>query len=161
MEKDSDSAVTPVAEVVCVPALLTSPGSPQAKQLRHLHAHQLSLGQSCHRQKKPCAYACRVASVVSNSLRSCRLCLPGFSVREVLQARILERTGQYWFPYPSKPLFPAALAANPLPPQPPHRPGVPGAARTPVRSSCTTSTPGPHGGKPKSSRAASGENPSG
>jgi len=28
-------------------------------------------------------------------------------------------------------------------------------------SSCTTSTPGPHRGKPKSSRAASGANPSG
>ena len=34
----------------------TRPGSPQAKQLGHLHA-QLSLGQSCHRQKKSCAYA--------------------------------------------------------------------------------------------------------
>ena len=34
---------------------------------------QLSLGQSCHRQKNSCVYACRVASVVSNSLQPCRL----------------------------------------------------------------------------------------
>ena len=32
------------------PSHLESPESPQAKQLRHLHA-QPSLGQSCHRQK--------------------------------------------------------------------------------------------------------------
>ena len=32
--------------------------------------------------------------------------LPGFSVRAVLQARILELIAQYWLP------FPAALAAN-------------------------------------------------
>ena len=37
--------------------------------------------------------------------------LPGFSVREgVLQARILERIGQYWLPYPSV----AAAAAKSL-----------------------------------------------
>ena len=44
----------------------------QAKELHHLHA-QLSLGRSCHRQKKSCAYAHRVALVVSNSLQPCRL----------------------------------------------------------------------------------------
>jgi len=32
--------------------------------------------------------------------------LPGFSVGEgVLQARILERIGQYWLPYPSRALY--------------------------------------------------------
>ena len=46
----------------------------------------------------------------------CRLCLtlcdlvhcglPGFCVREgVSQARILERIGQYWLPYPSRALY--------------------------------------------------------
>ena len=30
--------------------------------------------------------------------------LPGFSVRGVLQARILECIGQYWLPYPSRAL---------------------------------------------------------
>ena len=94
-------------------------------------------------------------------LRSCpTLCnpvdygLPGFSLRGVLQARILERIGQYWLPYPSRALlFPAALAANsaeylvlPEPLRPKQR---------------TTSTPGPHRDKPKSSRAASGANLSG
>ena len=50
LKKDSDRATTPAAEAVCVPAHLVPPGPLQAKQLRHLHA-QLSLGQSCHRQK--------------------------------------------------------------------------------------------------------------
>ena len=67
-----DRAITPVVEAFCVPAHLAPPGSPQAKQPHHLHA-QLSLGQSRHRQEKSCVYAHRVASVVSNSLRPCRL----------------------------------------------------------------------------------------
>ena len=70
--QDSDKASTPAAEAVHVPAHLVLPGSPQAKQLRHLHA-QLSLGQSCHRQKTSCVYAHRVTSVMSNSLQPCRL----------------------------------------------------------------------------------------
>ena len=67
LKKDSDRAITPVAEAVCVPAHLVPPGSPQVKQLCHLH-DQLSLGQSCHRQKKSCLYVCKVALVLSNSL---------------------------------------------------------------------------------------------
>ena len=71
--KKTDRAITPAAEAVRVPAHLEPPGSLQAKQLHHLHA-QLSLGESCHRQKnKSCFYACRVASVMSDSLRPCRL----------------------------------------------------------------------------------------
>ena len=31
--------------------------------------------------------------------------LPGFSVRGVLQARTLERIGQYWLPYPFRALY--------------------------------------------------------
>ena len=75
------------------------------------------------------------------SLRSClTLCdpvdcgLPGFSVREALQARILEPTGQYWFPYPFRALYfllPTWCCQNPCEP-----------------SSCTTSTAGPHGAHP-------------
>ena len=49
--KDSDGAITPAVEAICVPEHLASPGSLQAKQLYHLHT-QLSLGQSCHRLKK-------------------------------------------------------------------------------------------------------------
>ena len=55
-----------------VSALLVPPGSPQAKQLQHLHG-QLSLGQSCHRQKQCCIYASRIAAAMSYSLQSCRL----------------------------------------------------------------------------------------
>ena len=42
-KKDSDMTITPVVEVVHVPVHLALPGSPQAKQLCHLHT-QLSLG---------------------------------------------------------------------------------------------------------------------
>ena len=55
-KKDSDRPITPAAEAVHVPVHLAPPGSPQAKQLHHLHT-QLSLGQSCHRQKVLCLCA--------------------------------------------------------------------------------------------------------
>ena len=44
-KKDSEKAITPAVEAVRVPAHLAPPGSPQFKQLHHIHA-QLSLGQS-------------------------------------------------------------------------------------------------------------------
>ena len=100
--KDSDRAITSVAEAVRVPAHLVPPGSPQTKQLSHLHT-QLSLGSSCHRpKKKSCIYEHRVTSVMSNPV-NCGL--PGFPIRGLLQVRTLERTGQYWFPYPSRSLY--------------------------------------------------------
>ena len=72
LEKDSDRATTPAAQAVRVRAHLVLPGSPQVKKVHHLHA-QLSLGQNCHRQKKPCLYARRVTLVVSDCLRPSRL----------------------------------------------------------------------------------------
>ena len=86
-------------EAACVPAYLVLPGSPQAKQLCNLHA-QLSLGQSCNKQKLSCVYVGRVPLACQASL----------SVRRVLQARILEHIGQYWLPYPPS----AAAAAKSL-----------------------------------------------
>ena len=104
-KKDSERAITPVVEADHVPAHLAPPGSPQAKQLHHLHA-QLSLGQSCHRQKKSYIYVRRVASVVSTLCDPVDCGLPGFSVREGFpQAGILEHIGQYWLPYPSTALY--------------------------------------------------------
>ena len=104
LKKDSDRAITPVAEAVRVLAHLALPGYPQVKQLRHFRA-QLSLGQSCHRQKKS------LASMHAGLLQLClTLCdpvdcgLPGFSVR-VVQAKILEHIGQYCLPYTSKALY--------------------------------------------------------
>ena len=86
--------MTPSVEAVSVSEHLALPGSPQAKQLHHLHT-QLSLGQSCHRQKNGLVFVC------TESLQSCpTLCDPvdcgllGFSVREGdFQARIPERIG--------------------------------------------------------------------
>jgi len=102
--KDSDRAITLVVKAVRVPAHFASPGYLQVKQLPQLYA-QPSLGQSCHRQK------C-LASLHIVSLQSCpTLCdpvdygLPGISVRGLLQAKILERDGQYWLPYPSIALY--------------------------------------------------------
>ena len=95
LKEDSDRATTPAAEAVRVPAQLVLPGSPQAKQLHHLHA-QFLLGQSHHRQAKSCVYVHRVTSVVSDFCDPVDCSLPGSSVRGVLQARILECIGQYW-----------------------------------------------------------------
>jgi len=104
-KKDSDRAITSVAEAVHIPEQFVLPGYPQAKQLHRLHT-QLSLGQSCHTQKK------NLVPMHAGSLWLCpTLCdpvdcgLPGLCVREgVLQARILEHIGQYWLPYPSRAL---------------------------------------------------------
>ena len=89
-KNDSDRAITPAAEAVRVPAHLVPPGSLQAKQLRQLHA-QLSLGQSCHRQKMSCIYAHKITSVVTNSLWSYRLWL----ARLPCQGRWFSRQ-EYW-----------------------------------------------------------------
>ena len=105
-KKNSDRAITSATEAVRVPVHLVLPGSPQAKQQHHLHA-QLSLGQSCHRQKKKVMCLC-----AQGHLGPVRFCdpvdcgLPGFSVRkEVFQARILECIGQYWLPFSSRALY--------------------------------------------------------
>ena len=75
-KKDSDRAITPEAQTVCVPARLAPPGSLEARQLC------LLLGQSCHRQKKSCICGWRVTSVVSTLCDLLDCGLPGFSVRE-------------------------------------------------------------------------------
>ena len=85
-KNDSGRVITPAAEAVCVPAHFVPPGSLQVKQLHHLPA-QLSLGQSCHRQKKSDIYVRRVALVVSNSLRPCRL----WPARLLCQGRVFSR----------------------------------------------------------------------
>ena len=72
LKKDIDRVITPALEAVHSPVHLAPPGSPQEKQLCHLHT-QLSLEQSCHRQKKSCVYTHRVVMVVSDSLWPCRL----------------------------------------------------------------------------------------
>ena len=154
-KKDSDRAITPVVEAVCVLAQLSLPGSLQAKQLRHLQA-QLSLGQSCHRQKS-------LVSMCTGSLQSCpTLCdavdcgLPGFSVMEG------GSPGQeYWSVLANAGChtlldhYISCCTSHQLP-------CVPGAARTPAMQ---TAAPPPYlaftGGKPKSFRAASGANFSG
>ena len=112
LKKDSARAITPVAEAVHVPALLTLPGSPQAKQLHHPHT-QPSLGQSCHKLKS-------LASLRTGSLQWCpTLCdpvdrgLPSISVREGFSRqeywRVLANTGNH----NKSTVFPAALAASP------------------------------------------------
>ena len=94
LKKDSDRDVTPAAEAVRVLAHLALPASPKAKQLRHLHA-QLSLGQSCHRQKSVlhlCAQGHFVHRVtLSDSLPPCRL----WPARLLSQGGGLSRQ-EYW-----------------------------------------------------------------
>ena len=103
-----------------------------------------------------------LGSMRTGSLQSCpTLCnpvdcgLPDFSFREgLLQARLLEWTGQYGLPYPSRALYfllPSLSASlstwccqNLCDP-----------------TSCTTSTSGPHRGKPKPSGKPQELNPNG
>ena len=94
-KKDSDRAMTPVAEAVRVPAHLVPPGSLQAKQLCHLHT-QPSLRQSCHRgkKKKSCVYVHRVASGCLTLCHPVDCGLPGFSVRDGGSPG--KNTGAYW-----------------------------------------------------------------
>ena len=82
-----------MVEAVSVPAHLVPPGSPQAKQLCHLHT-QLSLGQSCHRQTS-------LVFMCSGSLQLCPILCdtvdcgwPGFSVKE--ESSPGKNTGVYW-----------------------------------------------------------------
>ena len=152
-KKDSDRDITRAVEAAHVPAHLVPPGSPQAKLLCQLHAPP-SQGQSCHRQKKSCVWARRVPSGVSNSLRP-----RGLWPASLLSGRGSpgKNTGACWpvfLPRPSRALcFPLPQPPTPLSPWCCQSPRGP--------SSCPASTPGPHGGKPKSPRAASGANPSG
>ena len=140
-----------------------SPGSPKAKQLCQLHA-QPPLGQSCHRQKMSCVYACRVASVVSTVCGPLRLFVA--LCDSLCPARLLCQGGgffrqEYWVVLanicchtllehyisccPScQPPLSTWCCQNPCDP-----------------SSCTTSPSGLHRGKPKSSKADTGANPSG
>ena len=79
-------------------------------------------------------------------------CQASLSGRGILQARILEHIGRYWLPYPSRALY-FLLPWLPTPLSTWH-------CQNPCNpSSCTTSTPGPHRGKPRSSRAAPGGTP--
>ena len=95
-KKDSDRTITPAAEAVCVSAQLALPGSPQAKQLCHLH-NQLSLGQSYHRQKKVLCLCSRVTSAVSDSATlqtvACQASLSGRGLLQEEYWSILANTG--------------------------------------------------------------------
>ena len=121
-------------EAVHVPAHLTPPDSPQAKQLYHLHA-QLSLGQRWHRQKKSCPYVHRVASVVSHSLRPCEL----WPARLLCQGGGFSRQ-EYWSVWDNTGCH--TLLEHYISCCPSHQlPRVPGAARTPETQ---VAAPPPH-----------------
>ena len=92
---------------------------------------QLSRGQSCHRQKKSCAYAHWVTSVVFDYLRPCGL----WPARLLCQGRGAspgKNTGAYW-PIPSRALY-FHCCSHQLP-------WEPGAARNPVTQAAA---PPPH-----------------
>ena len=114
-------------------------------------------GRAATGKKMSCIYACRVASVVSKSLRPCRL----------WPARLLCQ-GAGWF---SRQEYWRALASTAFHTLLEHFVSCCPSCQLPLGtwccqnpcnpSSCITSTPGPHRGKPKSSRAALGANPRG
>ena len=79
-----------MVEIVHVPAQFVPAESPQAKHLCHLHVQLLGL--SCYKQKKTkktCIYVRKITSVMSTLCYPVDCGLPAFSVRGVLQARIL------------------------------------------------------------------------
>ena len=130
-------------EPVCVPEHLAPPGYPQVKQLCHLHT-QLSLGQSCHRQKKKVCLCAQghfspVRLFVTLWTVACQASLSerGFSRQEywsiVANTGCLTHLEHYICYYPSR--------------QPSR---VPGAARTPATQAAA---PPPH-------LALTGANPS-
>jgi len=127
-----DTAITPVVEAVRVPAHLVLPGFLQAKQLRTLNSHW---GRAATLEKRSRVYACRVASVVSNSLQPCRLwparllCQGGgFSRQESWS--VLANTGSHT-------LLKHCISCCPSR----QLPWVPGAARTPATQAAA---PPPH-----------------
>ena len=94
LKKDSDRAITPVAEAVDVSEDLAPPESPQPKQLYHLHT-QPSMGQSYHWQILCLCiqdHSGRVQLFVTLWTVACQASLPGgFSRQEYWS--VLANTG--------------------------------------------------------------------
>ena len=125
-------------EAVCVPAHLMPLGSLKANQLCHLHA-QPSLGQSYHRQKKSCLHVNRVALVVSDSLRPCRL----WPARLLCQGGGFSRQ-EYWSILANicfHTLLEHCISCCPSQ----QLPRVPDAARTPAAQAAVPPNPSPPG----------------
>ena len=100
-KKNSDRAITPTAEAVQVPATWCHQGT-------HKPSSCITFMLNSHWDKKiSCVCAFRVASVMSNSLRPCRLWPARLMCQGWggLQARILKHVGQYWLAYPSGALY--------------------------------------------------------
>ena len=148
-------------ESVHVPEHLVPPGSPQAKQLCHLHA-KLSLRHSCHRQKKVLhlctqGHFSSVRLLVTLQTVACQAFLSGRGFSRQEYWSVLANTGAYW---PTLVTLPSRALYFLLPQLP--TPLSTWCCQNPCNpSSCTASLSGPHRGKPKSSRGASGANPSG
>ena len=99
-KKDSDGALTPTAGAVHVPAYLAPPGYPQVRQLCQFHP-QPSWGRAATGKKSRTSMQHRVTSVMSNSLRPCRLWPAGLLCQGVSPGK---NTGMYW-PCPSRALY--------------------------------------------------------
>ena len=140
LKKDSDRGITSAAKAVCVPTHLALSRCLWPKQLCHLPA-QLSLGQSSHMG------GCfnNVQLFVTLWIVACQASLSvGFSRQEYWSELPYPSRALYFqLPYPPTPLsnWCCQMLCNP--------------------SSCTTSTLGPHWGRPKSSRELSDPNLSG
>ena len=136
------------------PCMLGAASGPRAKHQCHLHT-PLSLGQICHRQEESCVYAWRVTSVVSYSLRPCRL----WPVRLLCWGRefsrqenrsVLANSGCHTL---LDHFFPCCPSSQP--------PWVPGASNTPATQENAPPPTWPSQAKPKSSREATEAKPSG
>ena len=157
--KKTDRAITPAEEEVSVPGQLAPRGSLQAKQLHYLHT-QLSLGQSCHREKN-ILHLCvkgrfgRFWLFVTLWTVSCQASRSeGVSRQEYCS--VLAYTACHTLLEHS---ISCCCSSQP--------PWVLGAARTPTTQAATPplhlpeADPSPYWGRPKPSGAASGGSPSG
>ena len=150
LKKYSDRVITPEIEAVPVVHTWSSQGHHNPRSCPTFMLNPL-WGRAATGKKMSHVYVCRVTLVIFCYLMDCGF--PDLSVTRVLQARILKCTCQYWLPYPSRTLY---FLVPQLP-----TPLCTWCCQNPCDlSSCITSTPGPHWGKPKSSRAHSGVNPS-
>ena len=75
-----------------------SPCKPSSCTTFTLKSHWAELPQAKKKSVSSCTGLLRTCPTLCDPV-DCGL--PGFSVRGLLQARILERIGQYWLPYPS------------------------------------------------------------
>ena len=101
--KKTDRAITPAVEAVCIPAQL-APLSQAAAPPSCSTLTGAEVPQAKKKKKKSLAAMDTGLLWLSPTLHPCGL-WPARLLRRILQVRIVEHTGQYYLPYPSRALY--------------------------------------------------------